>query len=267
MDKTIGNQTLILGDSLTHMQGIGRVNHIITDPPYEQSLHDSKANKKVLRTDGGAEFQGLDFAGIDAIRDDFIYHAGRICDGWLIAFCTIEGVARWADAINPSPIKYKRACIWVKPDSAPQMNGQCPAQGAECFITAWAGAKHSVWNGRGKRGVYTHNTNTPDRVRRARQSKGHPTEKPIDLMCEILGDFTNEGDIVFDPFMGSGTTLVACEMMGRIGVGCELDKKWFGVACERVGLAKPLDPLYRSGGRQGILGGAPMPKQRRAKNG
>ncbi len=265
--KRIGQQTLILGDCLQYMRGACAVNHIITDPPYEQSLHDSK-NKltRRLRNDGGRELSGLEFAGIDTIRDEFIEQVQIVCGGWLIAFCTVEGVARWADAINESDIKYKRACAWVKPDSTPQMNGLNPAQGFECFVTAWCGEGYSSWNARGKRGVYTHNTNTPDRTKRIKQDKGHPTEKNLDLMCEILADFTNEGDVVLDPFMGSGTTLVACEMMGRIGIGCEIDEKWFKVAAERIGLAKPLDPLYRSGGRQAILGGAPMPKQRRTKD-
>lgn len=226
--EIIGDCTLMLGNSLEIMPTLSPVSHIISDPPYEQTLHDSKNSKKALRIDGGNELSGLDFQGIDTIRQQVIDLSYPICEGWFIVFCTVEGVARWADVINPSPMKYKRACIWVKPDATPQMNGQCPAQGAECFVTAWAGQGHSKWNGGGKRGVYTHCTNQPDRTGL------HPTEKAIPLMNEIIKDFTNQGDTVLDMFMGSGSTLVSCAKMGRKAIGIELNQKYFDLACKRV---------------------------------
>jgi len=117
----------------------------------------------------------------------------------------------------------------VKPDATPQLNGQGPgARGAECFVTAWNGIGHARWNAGGKRGVYTHLTNQKDRDGR------HPTEKPIPLMREILGDFTNPGQTILDPFMGSGTTGVASAKMGRRFIGIEKDKKYFDIACERI---------------------------------
>lgn len=161
--------------------------------------------------------------------------SAEICQGWFGAFCTVEGVARWADVINESDMKYKRACIWVKPDSTPQLNGQGPAQGAECFVTAWCGAGHAKWNAGGKRGVYTHNVTPPDR------HGGHPTEKPWRLFAELLTDFTKPDETILDPFMGSGTTLVACAKMGRKGIGIELDESYFEIACRRV------EEAYRQG--------------------
>lgn len=228
-DITIGNCRLILGDAMAVMPEVGVVDHIISDPPYEQSLHDAKNRlKRRIRNDGGANLRGLDFAGVDTIRSDFTDMASCMCKGWFVVFCTIEGVARWADAINPSPMKYKRACIWVKPDSTPQLNGQGPAQGAECFVTAWAGEGHARWNAGGKRGVYRHLTSPPDR------HGGHPTEKPWRLMSEIITDFTNPCDVILDPFMGSGTTLVAAARNGRVGVGIEMNPTYFDIACQRV---------------------------------
>ncbi|MBR9651896.1 DNA-methyltransferase [Thalassovita aquimarina] len=228
-DITIGNCRLILGDAMALMPGLEGVDHLISDPPYEQSLHDAKNSAtRALRTDGGAELSGLDFAGIDEIRADFTDRAAQICRGWFIVFCTPEGCGRWADVINPSPMKYKRACIWVKPDSTPQLNGQGPAAGAECFVTAWAGRGYAKWNAGGKRGVYTHLTNPPDR------HGGHPTEKPWRLMRDLLLDFTQPGQTVLDPFMGSGTTLVAAALTGRRAIGIELNPAYFDIARHRV---------------------------------
>jgi len=62
---------------------------------------------------------------------------------------------------------------------------------------------------------------------------GHPTQKPLALMEWCLG-FLPDAKTILDPFMGSGTTLVACQRMGRQGTGIELDPDYFEIACRRV---------------------------------
>lgn len=225
----IGDCTLYLGDCLEVMPGLGKVSHVITDPPYESYMHKSKeASARRIRLDGRAELKCLDFESIDSIRKPMIDQTVGISDGWALYFCAPEGVGRYADVINQSPAKYKRACVWVKPDSTPQLNGQGPAMGSESFVVAWCGKGFARWNAGGKRGVYTHLTNPPNRHGR------HPTEKPVSLMREILTDFTNAGETVLDPFMGSGTTGVACVQLQRKFIGIELDPKYFDIACKRI---------------------------------
>lgn len=63
--------------------------------------------------------------------------------------------------------------------------------------------------------------------------KQHPTPKPVALMEWCLG-FLPDAKTILDPFMGSGTTLVACQRMGRHGTGIELDPDYFAIACRRV---------------------------------
>lgn len=63
--------------------------------------------------------------------------------------------------------------------------------------------------------------------------KQHPTQKPVALMEWCLG-FLPSAETILDPFMGSGTTLVACQRMGRNGTGIELDPDYFDIACRRV---------------------------------
>lgn len=237
--EQIGRATLYLGDCL--QMGIGAVDHIITDPPYEATLHASKNSLRGrVRADGGPDLQGLDFPPIDEIRRDVVA-LGAQCSGWFIAFCTVEGVWEWAQAINESPMKYKRACVWVKPDSTPQLNGQGPAQGAENFVCAWAGKGHANWNAGGKRGVYTHCVNGPER------HGVHPTEKPRKLMAEIINDFTQPDSLILDPFMGSGTTGVAAVQMGRDFIGIEREPKYFDIACKRIEEAQRQGDLFIEG--------------------
>ena len=63
--------------------------------------------------------------------------------------------------------------------------------------------------------------------------KKHPTQKPITVMEWCLG-FLPDATTILDPFMGSGTTLVACQKLGRFGTGIEIDPEYWTVACERV---------------------------------
>ena len=78
-------------------------------------------------------------------------------------------------------------------------------------------AKIKVFPAGAKRAVWTSTTERIDRV--------HPTQKPIGLMIDILNDFTSSGEIVLDPFAGSGSTLRACKDAGRKAIGIELDEK------------------------------------------
>lgn len=205
--------------------GIVEYDHLISDPPYEQRSHDSTGS--IRRADGVSNPARLNFGGVDNIRTN-LCALGEKAKGWLLLFCTTEGVALWRDEIEAHGIKYKTPCIWIKPDAMPKFNGQGPSHGHECIVTAWAGKGYSKWNGGGRRGTFTHNTNSPDRDGR------HQTEKPISLMMELVQLFTNPGDTVCDPCMGSGTTGVACIKLGRKFIGCEIDKNYFDIALERI---------------------------------
>ncbi len=68
--------------------------------------------------------------------------------------------------------------------------------------------------------------------------------KPLQLMVEVLGDYTRQGDAVLDPFMGAGTTIAACERLGRHGTGIEVDPVAFKIACRRVDEAARQPALF-----------------------
>ena len=69
----------------------------------------------------------------------------------------------------------------------------------------------------------------------------HPTQKPVALMEYLIKTYTNEGDLVLDNCMGSGTTGVACKNTNRNFIGIELDEKYFNIAEERINPTKPID--------------------------
>lgn len=224
-EERIGGQRLILGDCLEVMRELDPVDHAIFDPPYEDELH--KAIGRIRRNDGREMIDELGFDGVNGIRPDIVSNCVRLSSGWVIIFTLAEGVREWRDELQSCGAKYDTCLAWVKPDAAPRFNGQGAARGFECAVTAWAGKGYRTWNAGGKRGVYTHCVNT-------NRYGGHPTEKPLPLMMEILKDFTNHGQTVLDPFCGSGTTIVACEKMGRRGIGIEMNEEYFNLACKRV---------------------------------
>ena len=85
-----------------------------------------------------------------------------------------------------------------------------------------------------------------------RMEFGHPTQKPLALMEWCLG-FLPDARTILDPFMGSGTTLVACQRLGRQGIGIELDPDYFDIACRRVDEATRSPDLF--------IAPPPAPKQ------
>lgn len=64
--------------------------------------------------------------------------------------------------------------------------------------------------------------------------KAHPTQKPVELMKILIENSSNENDIVMDCFMGSGSTGIACIETNRKFIGCEIDKKYYDIAVERI---------------------------------
>ena len=222
------------------------VNHIITDPPYEQRSHD--AIGRIRRNDGAKKATPIDFDGIDKMRNDVAWMAKQVCDGWFLAFCTTEGVALWRDAIELHKLKYKTPMIWVKPDAMPKFNGQGPSHGHECIVTAWCSPGYSRWNGGGRRGILTHYCNPKSRDGR------HRTEKPLSLMCELILLFTNPGDTILDPFMGSGSTGVACLRLGRKFIGIEINEEYYAIAKDRLTKAAAQPDMFVNEYRKPVQG-------------
>jgi site-specific DNA-methyltransferase (adenine-specific) len=227
--------TLYCGDCREILPTLEGIRHIITDPPYEDELH--KAMGRIRRNDGREMVQDLGFDGINADRDSIAAQFVNSASGWLIVFTLAEGVRAWRDPIQAAGAKWDTTLAWVKPDASPRFNGQGAARGFECAITAWCGPGYRKWNAGGKRGVYIHCVNTN------RQGE-HPTEKPLPLMVELLLDFTQPGEVVCDPFMGSGTTGIAAVKSGRAFIGIERDPKWFALSCRRIQAALDAPDMF-----------------------
>lgn len=227
---------LYLGDCRDILPTLGKVDAVVTDPPYEAVMQNKWGVLSRNAPSSHVQHEELGFDAIDHMRDDIANAVKEACTGWALFFCMAEGVRAWRDSIEASGAKYKRAMVWVKPDAMPQFNGQGPSTGHEMIVSAWYGEGHSKWNGGGKPGTFIFTKNT--------QGAEHPTQKPLPLMSELISLFTFPNDLVCDPFLGSGTTGIASVKLGRRFVGIEQNEKWFDLSCRRVSDALSRPDLF-----------------------
>ena len=128
---------------------------------------------------------------------------------------------------------------------APQFTGDRPGVGWEAIaILHREGKKH--WNGGGHHAVWVCNIEHGEPL-----SGKHPTQKPLKLLLDWVAKFTDEGETVLDPFMGSGTTGVACIKLGRRFIGIEKRADYFELACRRIDAAHKQRNLFEGSASQG----------------
>ena len=198
---TIGNAELWLGDCREILPMLPKVDAVITDPPYGMSFQSSHRTTKHRRIANDDEVGLLVWAcGIPANHSRYV-------------FC------RWDNLLDGVPPP--KSCItWVKNTWGMGDLEHEHARQTEIAMF-WPGPDHS-WVGK----------RPADVVRAPRTGNSeHPTEKPVSLMEQFIG-WTR--GTVLDPFMGSGTTGVACVNLGRPFIGCEIDTAYFDIACRRI---------------------------------
>jgi len=212
---------LYLGDCLEIMQELedDSVDAVITDPPYGLMAEPGKVQMrgKVVAQDYGDWDKSCDFGWIDIVPS---------CKT-LVAFHDQKQSTALTNVAECSGWKLKHFLFWDKGDSGinPRHNF------VNCVEVAGFFAKKGyTWNGGGAtRNIYRYNR---------RPTPYHPTQKPLEIMkwlCEIL---TNPGDTILDPFMGSGTTGVACVQTGRNFIGIEIEPKYYEIAEARIAEAQ-----------------------------
>ena len=218
---------VIHGDCLAELGHVGEVDHTISDPPFEAEAHTQQ--RRVKREGGVMEIEALSFPAITSLERSEVSKAiAKITKRWAIVFSQVEAVMEWQRELTASgELSPRRIGVWVKPDAMPQFSGDRPGMGYESIVFTHRKGR-STWNGGGRVAVFTHNKNTPGGAHH------HETQKPLPLMLELVELFTDPGDLVLDPFCGSGTTGVACIRLGRRFIGIEKDATYAAVARERL---------------------------------
>jgi len=222
--ETIGDATLYLGDCFDIVPALGlKADHVLTDPPYAERTHKkaktNHAKPGALAEAGGADL--LDFPAWSAERfGEFLDLCANACARWTVMTCDHFHAARALE--HPAFI---RLGAWVKLGPMPQITGDRPGQGHEAVIVLH-GEGRKRWNGGGGPGVWV--------FAPVKRGERFPTQKPPALINALIGDFTDPGDLILDPCMGSGTTGACAIAAGRRFIGIEARPAAFDWACERL---------------------------------
>ena len=210
---------LRLGDCLELMKNIpdGSVDLVLTDIPYGE----------VNRNDNGLRNLNKENADIETFNlQEFLREIYRVAKGTIIVFCGQHQFSEIKNFFQEKQDKSKgtvRQLVWRKTNPSP-MNGQhIYLSGIENAV--WFKKRGGVFNAHCKNTVFDYPCG---------RSKLHPTEKNHDLLKELILDNSKEGDIVFDPCMGSGSHGLIAVENNRHFIGIELDEGYFNIARKRI---------------------------------
>lgn len=223
-----GRAVLYHGDSIEVLPTLAAdsVGICITDPPFAEETHKGARTSKGAKSKRDAEVL-IDFAPLspEQIAARFA-EVARVLRGWLIATVDWRHVHP-LETNPPAGLEFIRFGVWTKWNGAPQKTGDRPAAGWEAVVHLHRPGRKR-WNGGGRPAVYRHGV----------ELNGEwATQKPLPLIREFLHLFAQPGDVVLDPFCGSGTTLVAALDRGHTAIGIDISEKALAIArrrCEEV---------------------------------
>jgi site-specific DNA-methyltransferase (adenine-specific) len=205
------------GFVLAREMGAGAVDHVIGDPPYDEQTHEGARTGDL---DVGAD-SPIDFAPLPDLADilpSLIVCARR----WTILFCTgamLGDYKRAAGGTRNQGGAWIRDGYWHRTDGAPQKTGDRPAVSCEALAIMHARGGKMRWNNHGAQAFW-------EGVKARGEPGRHPTKKPPWLMAALIRDFTDPGDLIFDPTCGEGTTGVEAIKLGRRFIGTDIDRRW-----------------------------------------
>ena len=189
---------------------------LISDPPYAEETH------KGART-GDASVPLVNFPPIAASDIRLVLERAKV-RRWAVATMDWRHIAE-IERQPPAGFRFVRFGVWVKPNGAPQFTGDRPATGWEgVAILHRENGEAMRWNGGGSHAVWRFN----------KVSGEHPTTKPQPLMQRLVSLFSESGETILDPFMGSGATLVAAKSLGRKSIGIEIEERYCEIAARRL---------------------------------
>ena len=218
---TVGDHVIACGDSLNNLFvksviGDQKIRAVVTDPPYGVAYVE---NKK-----GMAELGAKDVKNIKGDHLQSEYEYTQFTKSWLEAVIPFLDTYNTFHIFNSSTqflalrtamamcdIYFSQMLIWIK--NQPVMSRKDYLPGHELIAYGWDG-KHKFERSQGKDLIFHP---------RPSKSKLHPTQKPIGLLRKIIPNVTNIGEIVYDGFLGSGSTAIAAHQLGRRCIGIEQD--------------------------------------------
>jgi modification methylase len=251
-----GGDTIIEGDCLLAMAQLpaGSVDLVFADPPYNLQLNGELHRPDNSRVDGvdDAWDKFADFAEYDSFTRDWLAACRRVLKptGALWVIGSYHNIFRIGAAVQDLGFWILNDVVWRKSNPMPNFRGRRFTNAHETL----------VWCAHSREARYTFNYEAmkalnddlqmrsdwliplcggPERLRDGDGRKAHPTQKPEALLHRILLATTRPGEIVLDPFFGTGTTGAVARRLGRRFIGIERDRRYVAVARRRVAAVRP----------------------------
>ena len=225
---------LYKGDCLELMKDIQResIDAVIADPPYNISKDNNFTTMGRAGIDFGEWDKNFDLISWIKVSEPLLKKGGNI-----VIFNDWKNMTNITKELENIGFDIKDLIRWEKTNPMPRNRDRRFITDYE--VAVWAVKKGEKW-------TFNRIDKTYERpeIKCGITSQGekklgsHPTQKPIAVMEWLIQRLTNDNDIVLDPFMGSGSTGVACINTNRKFIGIEMDDKYYEIACERIEDAK-----------------------------
>ena len=246
VDGLLSNVTI--GDQRTHLHSRGcdfrlgdgiegasslsdrEIDLLLTDPPYgiSKSYTCESQVPRRLRSDGSDFIMPKgDFGAWDRPVEPQQWLEALLpkVGGWVVTFCAQAQIGEYTTCLSDHKFVAVGTLVWQKTNPVPFNHKFKPINAWEAVVVGKRpGTK---FNGHVVHNVFLCKSPSP-------QQRIHPTQKPLDLMDRFVNLFSDEGDLVFDPFAGAATTLIAARALGRRAIAYELDATIFNAAYKRI---------------------------------
>ena len=229
------NYTVVNGDCLDYLGQIpdNSIDLILTDPPYNIAQYSTGNINLPGRSALNNDLAEWDLIPIDPF--DLLPDFKRIIkpDGNIFVFTSYNLIGKWHEAFD-SEFDTFQFFIWHKTNPAPKIFKNGFLNSCEMIACMWN--KGHKWNFSDQRNMHNFFESPicmkPERLLEPK----HPSQKPVRLLEHIVSIASNENDVVFDPFMGVGSTGVAALRNKRRFIGIEIEKSYFDAAEMRIGV-------------------------------
>lgn len=231
--EKIGRATLYLGDARAILPHLEDVDHIITDPPYGEATHKNHDASTKRSRDGSSRrelgYSALSEEDVSVFADLMISST----DGWIVWFTSFDLSIHIKDCLSRNKRTTFPALPYYHSGRSVRLAGDGPCSWTD-FILVSRTAALKKWGT--LRGGYIAGEGWNDKERMG--------GKPTRLMQLLVTDYSKPGETVCDPFMGAGTTGVACMKEGRNFIGIEIDEAAFEISCKRIEDAQRQGSLF-----------------------
>lgn len=229
------NYTVVNGDCFDYLGQIpdNSIDLILTDPPYNIAQYSTGNINLPGRSALNNDLAEWDLIPIDPF--DLLPDFKRIIkpDGNIFVFTSYNLIGKWHEAFD-SEFDTFQFFIWHKTNPAPKIFKNGFLNSCEMIACMWN--KGHKWNFSDQRNMHNF-FESPICMKPERLSEPkHPSQKPVRLLEHIVSIASNENDVVFDPFMGVGSTGVAALRNKRRFIGIEIEKSYFDAAEMRIGV-------------------------------